>query len=901
MYIYNPTEDSQRGRNSFNLGGKGANLARLVRLGVKVPRFYIISTNGHEDFLAQGDLHDELGELLSMLDRGGRPEKIHASIEQMYQEHPLPGGLRSELRELLDVFGDNALVSVRSSAQDEDGAVRSFAGMLSSYLYVHGQERVEDAVKRCWASALTPRCIAYMQRLGLSPQNVRVAVVVQEMVDPDAAGVAFSVDPVTGDPDKVVVDAVLGAGEGLVSGALDADHFVWSRDTKTIMAQRISCKASRLGLDVEKGWGLCSFEVEQDKREAASVDPKLVERIARTAMSLEEKLGGPQDIEWAAVNDELFVLQARPVTSLPMNKNVKIWDNANITESYGGITLPLTFSIIKDFYYVVFRETLRGAGVSSEILAKIDRDLRNMLGLIEGRVYYNLLSWYNIIFVLPALRHYKVFWEQMIGLRQTLPDWAREALVFSEDEMTLEERLFKVKLGAGLLWKYLRFEDSVRGFCEHVEDVYDRYVELPFETSDVLDLVQYYRQLEEILLGRWREPNVNDFYCFLFTGLLSRLTSQWLGPKSNLHNDLLAGEKGVISFEPAARLTRMAREIAKDQELAKRVMSDSPQDVLRHIRSEKKSAPVAKLLDSYIRDFGFRSLEELKFESPDLYSNPEMLIVMLRNCLRAGIDRAGAAAQTSGELRRAAEKELARHLSGHKLKIYRMVLKAARKAMARRENTRFLRSKMYGLIRRILVGIGNDLSKKGLIAAPRDVFYLTKDELFSMLDGTSVTRDLKGLVELRKKEYAGFEKIETDDRIVTRGLVYFHNDLFGASRRLFEGGDELQGISAGTGKVTGPIKVIMSAHQDLELAGEILVAKRTDPGWVTLFPSISGLLVEKGSLMSHSIIVAREMGIPTVVGIERLTERLSDGDVVSIDAAAGVVLIEEKYADMSEA
>jgi pyruvate,water dikinase len=286
-------------------------------------------------------------------------------------------------------------------------------------------------------------------------------------------------------------------------------------------------------------------------------------------------------------------------------------------------------------------------------------------------------------------------------------------------------------------------------------------------------------------------------------------------------------------------------------------------------------------------------MSEMKLDQKDLFMDPSFLFVCLKNYLRAGRTDLDAFVKREEEVRDRAQALVRKHLHGPRRLVYHWSLFHTRRAVRNRENTRFCRTRIYGVARAMFYGVGNDYTLRGIIDKPEDIFYLELHELTGSLDGTLTCQDLRSLIQARKEQYARYALADPPSRLVTRGPVYWQNDLgTGSVAKPGEAppaANSLKGTGACPGRVAGTAKVILDPSDNMELNGEILVTMRTDPGWIPLYPSISGLLVERGGLLSHSAIVAREMGLPTVVGIPGLTQRIKSGMRVRFDGQTGVV------------
>jgi pyruvate,water dikinase len=403
--------------------------------------------------------------------------------------------------------------------------------------------------------------------------------------------------------------------------------------------------------------------------------------------------------------------------------------------------------------------------------------------------------------------------------------------------------------------------------------------------------VNIYAEVERNMLGRWKAPIINDFLCMVHFGLLRKLTLKWFGPESTIQNDLLAAEGGLESAEPTKAMIKLARMAAAQPKLKEIILTREPRDGMEAVK-QSEFQDFYRALESYIDKYGFRCMSEMKLEEIDLVTDPSYLFVCLKNYLKAASLPVEDDSKEK-ERRALAEKRVNTELPFGRRLIYNWVLKHARKAVKNRENTRFARTRIYGVARTIFRSIGEDLAFVGAIENPRDIFWLTIEEVFGIYNGALPSYNLPALIELRKSEYEKFAE-EPSSRIVTRGAVYWKNS-FQNEVKMAEATDEydLKGLPCSPGIVEGIVKVVIDPSDNLELNGEILVTARTDPGWVPLYPSISGLLVERGSLLSHSAIVAREMGIPAVVSVPGLIKTIKTGMRVRLDGKAGTIKILE--------
>jgi pyruvate,water dikinase len=805
-------------------------------------------------------------------------------------------------------IGDADPVAVRSSALEEDSAEHSFAGQFESVLFQRGEAQIVDAIERCWASASSPRVAAYRRATGHDGAPVRMAVIVQRMVDSESAGVAFSRDPMRpARRSTIVVESVWGQGEGLVSGAIDADRYDVDRETLRVHSTLAVRSDAIVGDPVG---GTRRIALDDHRRRIGSLTEGQARRVAAMAIRLERDLGGPQDVEWAFAGGRLYCLQARPITTLPPDTVFDpavagpastIWDNSNIVESYAGVTSPLTFSHVSRCYRQVYIQFCRLMGVPARVIEDHEPMFGNMLGLVRGRIYYNLVNWYRLVALFPGSARSARFMEAMMGVKQSLsPELAALFDGLVDRRYPVWRRLVVQVVAAGRLLRVRRYIDE---FMTRV-----RAVQRPLETADLgaLDLqaqMAVYRRLETDVLRHWTAPIVSDTRCMVAFGALRDLTTRWLADVDDgatLYNDLLSGGGELPSAEPARLLVRIAERVREDEPVRDRFLADSP-DVLRAALADGLAPPVAAMIDEFLVQYGFRSPNELKLEEPDLHDDPRFVIATIQSHVRRNASLAANGADGDTTNRRAAETRVRDRLRGPKRWTFLAVLRWARSAVRDRERLRLERTRMFGVTRRLFRGIGANLARLGVIGDASDVFFLTIDELIAFADGRSLTTDFRALVALRRRENDEYRRTEPPpDRFVTRGaaavamrfpLLLREGDLLPASP-IDAADGVLRGTPCSPGVVEGVVRVARRVEDAEGLNGEILVTERTDPGWVPLFPACAGLIIERGSLLSHSAVVARELGIPTIVGVNgRPVDRLVTGQRVRLDAGRGEVTV----------
>jgi pyruvate,water dikinase len=826
-----------------HLGGKGAGLLRLRALGVLVPEFVVLPTALFEPVLA-GVPTTEAG----LAERRARL----GSFE-------VPAATQAALRAVLAGwgFGPGQPVAVRSSVADEDGAAAAFPGLMDSVLDVGDWPALLAAVARVAASAYSERALAYRRQRGL-PLAARPAVVVQRQVAARAAGVLFTTFPEY--PQEMAIHAVAGLGEGLVNGQLVPEEYYLSKADGQMVAQVASSEATLLpSTALAELYGL--------------------------GQRLETALGGPQDLEFA--QDEagrLWLVQARPITQ-PV-PDVVVYDNANIQESYCGVTTPLTFSFAQRAYATVYRQTMRTLGLPAATVAAHEPVIANLLALQQGRIYYNINNWYRGLLLLPNFRQSKADMERMMGVLEPV-DFVRDQRKTLRQRLTLLPRL-ALTLGR-LLGEFARLPQQVRAFQARFEAEYQRFYQLPLATLGPAELLREIEHLNQALLTRWTTPIINDFRVMMAHGAATRhLVRLGVADPEEFLSCYLAGSPAgpgaaaepLASLLPALALRELG-EVARQEFPALLPLLASPGPEL--------PAQVARLapafhqrVQHYVARYGDRTMGELKLETETMRTSEALFYQYLVAYLAPPAAPGGAAVSLPAQ----AAAELTARLAGRgwwQARQVRGSLATLRQAVARREALRLERTRLFGMYRAAYRALGQRLAAVGTLATPLDVFLLTEAEL------TTAARaggpQWAALVAARQAELAGYRAAPTP----AGRLVVPSRPMAAPAAPPTDG--RLRGTGCYPGQVEGEVVVITDpAQADLgAVRGRVVAALRTDPGWAALFPGCRAVLIERGSALSHSVILLRELGIPTIINVPGLTQHLRSGQHVRLDGRSGEV------------
>ncbi|WP_026185859.1 phosphoenolpyruvate synthase [Salinispora pacifica] len=861
------------------MGAKASKLAAMRSLDVHVPRWSAVSSDIFTAFLEHVEGIDVL-----LTQGADEPERVAAEVTRRMRATVIPDHLAGPIQAAYQAAGGGS-VAVRSSGLEEDGDTYSFAGQFDTFLNVSEADEVLDRVKDCWASAFSARSLTYRLRNGLPLRATGMGVLIQQMVRAEVSGVMFTADPATGAGDRYVVSAVYGLGEGIVSGAVDADTVTLETATGVVLETELGDKSERY--ESAPGGGVEAIEVPDADRAQLSLDRVDLGTLWEAGRAISDAFGAPQDIEWAVADGQLWILQSRPITTVPTTSRpmgeLRIWDNSNIVESFRGITSPLTFTFASKVYGAVYESYARSLRVPEKQLAQMQEWLPTLLGSFHGRVYYNLVNWYRLQRIAPFYDVNRKLLEVAMGVDEALPDEIAEGLYPYEFDSAWQRRRARVVTCTTFFWKYLRMDRDVERFVAYFYEQYAIFDKRDYAAMPADEVHRAFQDLIHSLNRRWGPMQMLDSTILLSMGILTMLGRRWL-PHAPEWLTWAAARPGadVESAEPARELAALAATVKADDELRRLVTETDPAAIPDALAAAGHTT-LLTAVDAYVQAHGYRSPDELKLEVPDLHEDPSSLYLMLRDALQAPPETA------SGD---SAQEYLDQHLRGPRRWIYELTRRKVSRSLAARERLRFCRTKAFGSAKRMLRALGRHLQQVGAIERFEDVFLLRLDELAGAYEGKIAHDELRDIVAVRRRTQERQATMSAPPRFRTYGAPYWEGNLEAAGwsvgRAARTGVGELRGTPSSPGVTTGRV-VVTTRPQDVN--GGIIVAYSTDPGWVAALPSATGLIIERGSPLTHVAIVARELGVPTIVKAKGATQELETGMTVRMDGGTGTITI----------
>lgn len=855
-------------------GAKATHLAQLARWGYRTPKGFVIPDTLFQRHLRNcgvAEICREVIENLRDLELEQVRQKSHR-IREAIRGTPLPSDLQSAISGLYQSTWQGKLLAVRSSAAEEDSDDASFAGQLDSVLGVDSLIRLDESVRLVWASLWSERSLLYGQRRG--NLKGRMGVILQEQIDARYSGVVFTCDPFPSHGKaQIIIEYIQGLGNRLVSGEVTP-------------SRAHICKRDFI---------LTRFRQDDESADLSLSEETLV-RLAKIGLDLEQRYGKPQDIEWSTdYQGDIVLLQTRSITKYESDQQQEVWSNANIAENFPAPISPFLYSIVSRSYTAYFRNLGLGFGISRKRISAMSKALQNIVGLHYGRLYYNLTNIHTVIHLAPFGRWLANGFNQFTGACEF-------PRICNIDSGTLERMIDIVRIVIKTTCQYLFIQRRVTNF----ERMVDRYAEktrpLLLNQKELPKLALDLEAFLDIRLNRWNSAALADTAAMVSYGLLKHLLSRNI-PETNdvlLHHHFLAGLSNLASAKSVEELWRLSRWVRNNERMQEIFLSSTAKEI-----NQYQTAPewyeFKEKFDRYLSDWGFRYSQELMLTSPTPQEDPLPVIQMLQNYVREEGLGPNEVVQNLEQIRQRKTKEMAEQLAPSiwfswlpftKEKQFQLVLKWTQGAIRLRERARMKQALLYTRLRHVMLCMGHQFVKNDLIKNQEDIFFLTVDEIQGLLvkapsDSTEIW---KKIIKERKAAQEKFDRVEPPDRFELPFGKEWRPEV--SAKTVVENlqNDRLRGTGACGGIVTGSAAVLPDVTDaDRICKGDILVTRQTDPGWATVFFLIKGLVIERGGMLSHGAIIAREYGIPAVVGVLNATQRIQSGDELRVDGDNGVV------------
>lgn len=845
-------------------GGKGTNLGELSRLeGVRVPEAFCVTTDAYHNITSNNQALGSLLEQLSVMkaDDRKRIAELSATIRKLIEETPIPEEIMQDIVQRLELRDAGKAYAVRSSATAEDLPTASFAGQQDSYLNVIGKESVLKHISKCWASLFTERAVIYRLQNGFGHQHVSLAVVVQEMVFPDVSGIMFTADPVNSNRKIVSIDAGFGLGEALVSGLVNADHYK-VREGK-IIARNIAVK--KLEIHALKGGSTHQKELEPARQNRQALSDEQILELERLGRTIEAHFGSPKDIEWCLAEGLFYIVQSRPITTVfPVpeagdDENhvyVSVGHNQMMTDAMKPLGLSffqLTANARAAGGRLFVDVTQQLASPESrekfiEVFGKSDQLVKDALITIAGR---------------------KDFFKPLPAAQAQSPAY----------------------MGKDLSWDYLApFENNSEIVPELIRTSQASIEKLKQQIREKsgVALADFIREdMQEVKKAMFNSQSMSVIMLGMnVSSWINEKMNEWLGEK-NAADVLSQSVPHNITSEMGLALLDVADVIRPYPEVISYLRGQKEDDFLEELLRLEGGREAAGAIRAYLDVYGMRCVGEVDITRTRWSEKPAIVIPMILTNIKNF---------EPGESKRKFEQGLQEALKKEQELVERLMrlpdgdTKAAEaKRMISllriyngyREYPKYALVNRYFIYKQALLRETEKLVQAGVIRQKEDVYYLSLEELSVLVETHQVDYEL---IRQRQEAYKLFEKL-TPPRVMTSdGEI-----IAGKYRHEHLPDGAIAGLAVSSGVVEGRARVILNiADADIE-AGDILVTSFTDPSWTPLFVSLTGLVTEVGGLMTHGAVIAREYGLPAVVGIEHATTLIKDGQRIRVNGTEGYV------------
>jgi phosphoenolpyruvate synthase/pyruvate phosphate dikinase len=877
MYVL-PLSDEQAALQV--VGGKGASLSRLVAAGLPVPDGFHVTTAAYKQFVAENGLQPRILAALERVDpaQPSTLEAVSQTIRDLFAGAEMPAAIAGSVAQAYaELAGQNPYVAVRSSATAEDLPEASFAGQQDTYLNVQGTEAVLQAVKRCWASLWTARAIGYRERQAIDQGAVSLAVVVQMLVPAEAAGIMFTANPVTGKRDQAVISAAWGLGEAVVGGLVTPDSITVDKTTGEVLA----CEtADKQVMTVRVEGGTEEQQVPDELRDAPVLDDEHAAELVRLGVQIEELYGMPMDVEWTLLDGSFAVVQARPITALPEAAPLRgevepptEWPMPNPKGQYVRASIA---ELMPEPLTPLFG-TLGRAAINvgtQRLMAKLggmkEAGLAEMVVTINDYAYYTTGFTPKQIFMLLThapftmprmIRDAEVYWREVVHVRyvETIERWQTSPL----SELPATDILV-----------------GVRQLAAASFDVYATYQSALFARANLSEMA--FTRVYDKLIKRGDDPEALIYLVgFDSTPILAEESiydiAEWCRARPAL--------AAYVSETPAAQLAAQLAGLV-------------PSGVGAGDWLEWQNR-----WETHIQQFGY-IIYDLDFAKPLPADNPAPLLDTCKMFLDGQCPNPYERQKAAAEQREQATQAMLGRLRGLRRKLFRKLVGWAQDSVPLREEGLSDLGLGYPQLRRMLRELGRRLVEFGAIEQPDDVFWLLEaeaDRVAEALDKNEAIHSFVELLEQRKAVWQA-EMRATPPPVLPPKSKWMGLDLstFVAAEDAEQAGDIIRGAGTSPGRVTGTACVLRGPEDFGQMRpGDILVAKFTTPAWTPLFARAAAVVTDIGGQLSHGSIVAREYGIPAVMGTGVATKRIQSGQTISVDGVTGEIVLHKSKGEQA--
>jgi len=862
------------------IGGKGANLGELSKIdGIRVPEGFCVTTEAYKRAITHNEEFNALLDQLSALKLEDRERirEISGRIRKVIEDVKILPDIEEEVFCYITELGEEHAYAVRSSATAEDLPQTSFAGQHDTYLNIKGKDAILKHIRKCWASLFTDRAVIYRMQNGFDHRRVYMSVIIQRMVFPQASGILFTADPITSNRKVLSIDASFGLGEALVSGLVSADNYKVREGRiiqKTISTKKLAVYALEEGGTEER-------KIESDWQNRQALTDEQILQLERIGKKIEAYFACPQDIEWCLFEDTFYIVQSRPITTLfPIpdanDRETRVYVSIGHQQMMTDAIKPLGISFFQLLGDLPGDMPLCIAG--GRVFLDITHDLASPMGrrIVLSTMGGNdplmknaILSLMKRKDFLKSLPRGKRFLSIRSMMRTTGLSWSllfEVIKIYRENDVSIIQNLIS------------EIEESIRDLKRRIAKV----------SGDELFafILQDHQQLKKTM---YDPRGVGAILIGLFAAnWLNKKMEKWLGEK-NAADTLSQSVSHNITSEMGLELLDVADVVRQYPEVIEYFHHAKDETFFEDLAKLEGGDAVSDALRAYLEKYGMRCSGEIDITRPRWREKPTALIPMILSNIKNFEPNARSVKFEQGRLKaEQKERELLNRLEQlpggkQKAKKTKKMISLLRNFIGFREYPKYALIQRYWIYKQALLKEAERLVEKGVIKEKEDIYYLSFEELREVVRTNQLDYSI---ITERKKEYELYEKLTPPRILTSKGEV-----IVGEYKADNIPQGALVGIPVSSGIVEGRARVILKLEDANIEEGDILVTSFTDPSWTPLFVSVKGLVTEVGGLMTHGSVIAREYGLPAVVGVENATKLIKDGQRIRVNGTEGYVEI----------
>ncbi|MGG2015122.1 phosphoenolpyruvate synthase [Bacillus sp. S10(2024)] len=852
------------------VGGKGLHLGELSKIeGIQVPEGFCVTTVGYQKAIEQNETYHALLDRLAMLKVQDRDQigEISRKIRQLIMEVEIPSDVVKAVTHYLSQLGDEHAYAVRSSATAEDLPHASFAGQQDTFLNIIGKEAILQHINKCWASLFTARTVIYRMQNGFDHRQVYLSVIVQKMVFPQASGILFTADPITSNRKLLSIDASFGLGEALVSGLVSPDCYKVQEEE--IVDKMIATK--KLAIYGRKEGGTETQQIDPDQQKTQTLTEQQILQLARTGRQIEAYFGCPQDIEWCLVDDTFYIVQSRPITTLyPIPEANDQENHVYVSVGHQQMMTDPMKPLGLSFFLLTTNAPMRKAG------GRLFVDVTHMLASLDSRkMLLDAMGQHD-----PLMKDsLMTIIERGDFIKSLLNDKQEQSSGKSNKSVSSTDSRAQIENDPTIV------SDLIKSSQTSIEELKQN-----IQTKLGLDLFTFILEDIQILKKILFDPQSSAVFMAAMDAStwINEKMSKWLGEK-NVADTLSQSVPNNITSEMGLALLDVADVIRPYSEVI---------DYLQHVKDDNFLDDLVKFdggreaqdaIYDYLCKYGMRCAGEIDITRTRWSEKPITLVPMILNNIKNFEPNASNRKFEQGQqeaLKK--EQELLDRLKQlpdgeQKVKEAKRMIHLIRNFIGYREYPKYGMINRYFVYKQALLKEAEQLVQEGVIHEKEDIYYLTFEELHEVVRTNKLDYQI---ISKRKDEYKLYEKLTPPRVITSDGEI-----IAGEYKRENLPAEAIIGLPVSSGVIEGRARVILNMEDANLEDGDILVTSFTDPSWTPLFVSIKGLVTEVGGLMTHGAVIAREYGLPAVVGVESATKLIKDGQRIRVHGTEGYITI----------